>query len=210
MIRNPYTFVRPRRKRDCSAEYNNLMFDTLSGRLSQAVAALRGRGRLTEENVADTLRQVRLALLEADVALPVVKAFTEAARQRALGAEVTSSLTPGQAFVKILHDELTRVLGNSGRELNLRAQPPVVILLAGLQGAGKTTTAAKLAKFLVGALAARPCWPALTSTGRRPSPSSNAWPRRWVPASSGRQRGPSRWRSPARPVSTRACMVTRS
>ncbi|MFZ9050124.1 MAG: signal recognition particle receptor subunit alpha, partial [Steroidobacteraceae bacterium] len=79
------------------------MFDTLSGRLSQAVASLRGRGRLTEENVADTLRQVRLALLEADVALPVVKAFTEAARQRALGAEVVASLTPGQAFIKILH-----------------------------------------------------------------------------------------------------------
>lgn len=137
------------RKLDCSAEYNHRMFDTLSGRLSQAVASLRGRGRLTEENVADTLRQVRLALLEADVALPVVKAFTEAARQRALGAEVVASLTPGQAFIKILHDELTRVLGESGRELNLRAQPPVVILLAGLQGAGKTTTAAKLARFLV-------------------------------------------------------------
>ena len=125
------------------------MFDTLTERLSQAVGALRGRGRLTEDNVADTLRQVRMALLEADVAVPVVKAFTEAVKARALGEEVTRSLTPGQAFIKIIHDELVRVMGEPGQGLNLRAQPPVVILLAGLQGAGKTTTAAKLARQLI-------------------------------------------------------------
>ena len=125
------------------------MFDTLTERLSRTVDALRGRGRLTEENVADTLRQVRMALLEADVAVPVVKAFTDAVKARALGEEVARSLTPGQAFVKIIHDELVRVMGEPGRGLNLRAQPPVVILLAGLQGAGKTTTAAKLARQLI-------------------------------------------------------------
>ena len=125
------------------------MFDTLATRLGQAVDSLRGRGRLSEENIADTLRQVRMALLEADVAVPVVKAFIDAARARAIGAEVTRSLTPGQAFIRIIHEELTRVMGEPGRGLNLRAQPPVVILLAGLQGAGKTTTAAKLARLLI-------------------------------------------------------------
>jgi signal recognition particle subunit SRP54 len=126
------------------------MFDTLSERLGHAVDSLRGRGRLTEDNIADTLRQVRMALLEADVAVPVVKAFTEAARARALGTEVLKSLTPGQAFIGVIHDELTRVMGEPGRGLNLQATPPVVVLLAGLQGAGKTTTAAKLARHLIG------------------------------------------------------------
>jgi signal recognition particle subunit SRP54 len=125
------------------------MFDALTERLSRAVDSLRGRGRLTDDNIADTLRQVRMALLEADVAVPVVKAFTDAVKVRALGEEVARSLTPGQAFIKIIHDELVRVMGEPGQGLNLRAQPPVVILLAGLQGAGKTTTAAKLARQLV-------------------------------------------------------------
>lgn len=125
------------------------MFDMLSERLGKTVAALRGRGRLTEENVADTLRQVRMALLEADVAVPVVKAFTDAARARAIGTEVMKSLTPGQAFIGVIQQELTRVMGEGGRGLDLHATPPVVVLLAGLQGAGKTTTAAKLARHLV-------------------------------------------------------------
>ena len=124
------------------------MFDKLTERLSGAVAALTGRGRLTEDNIADALRQVRMALIEADVAVPVVKAFIDAAKVRALGAEVQQSLTPGQVFIKILHDELVRTMGEPGGGLNLRAQPPVVVLLAGLQGAGKTTTAAKLARLL--------------------------------------------------------------
>jgi len=125
------------------------MFDMLADRLGKAVDSLRGRGRLTEENIADTLRQVRMALLEADVAVPVVKSFTDAARARAIGIEVMKSLTPGQAFVRIIHEELTRVMGEPGRGLNLRATPPVVVLLAGLQGAGKTTTSAKLARHLI-------------------------------------------------------------
>ena len=125
------------------------MFDTLSERLSQAAKSLSGKGRLTESNIKDTVRQVRLALLEADVALPVVKSFIEHIREKAVGEEVGKSLTPGQAFIKIIHDELVEVLGSETVPLDLRAQPPVVIFLAGLQGAGKTTTAAKLAKRLI-------------------------------------------------------------
>ena len=124
------------------------MFDKLSARLAAVVEGLRGRGRLTEENIGDTLRQVRMALLEADVALPVVKEFIEAVRARAIGLEVHRSLTPGQALVRVIHEELVRVMGEGVRPLNLRVQPPAVILLAGLQGAGKTTTAAKIALWL--------------------------------------------------------------
>jgi signal recognition particle subunit SRP54 len=125
------------------------MFENLSERLSQAARNLSGKGRITEDNIRDTVRQVRLALLEADVALPVVRSFIEHIRERALGEEVGKSLTPGQAFVKIIHNELVDVLGSDTVPLDLRAQPPVVIFLAGLQGAGKTTTAAKLAKRLI-------------------------------------------------------------
>lgn len=124
------------------------MFDNLSDRLSKAAKSLTGKGRITESNIKDTLRQVRLALLEADVALPVVKSFIEQVQTRALGEEVGKSLTPGQVFVKIIHAELVELLGGTTSELELKAQPPVVILLAGLQGAGKTTTAAKLARRL--------------------------------------------------------------
>jgi signal recognition particle subunit SRP54 len=125
------------------------MFENLSERLSQAARNLSGKGRITEDNIRDTVRQVRLALLEADVALPVVRSFIEHIRERALGEEVGKSLTPGQAFVKIIHNELVEVLGSDTVPLDLRAQPPVVIFLAGLQGAGKTTTAAKLARRLI-------------------------------------------------------------
>ncbi len=126
------------------------MFDRLTERLSGAINALTGRGRLTEDNIADALRQVRMALIEADVAVPVVKSFIDAVKARALGAEVQQSLTPGQVFIKILHDELVKTMGEPGQGLNLRHPAPVVILLAGLQGAGKTTTAAKLARLLIG------------------------------------------------------------
>src|SRR5437762_5048101 len=125
------------------------MFDHLTARLSRTIENLRGRGRITDENVAATLRETRIALLEADVALPVVKAFIEAVRAKALGAEVLASLTPGQAFIGILHTELVQLMGGSGAPWKLRGRPPVVMLLAGLQGAGKTTTAAKLARWLI-------------------------------------------------------------
>ena len=125
------------------------MFDNLTERLSQAAKSLSGKGRLTEANIKDTLRQVRLALLEADVALPVVKSFIERIRERAIGEEVAKSLSPGQTLVKIIHAELVGLLGSDTAPLDLRAQPPVVILLAGVQGSGKTTTAAKLARRLI-------------------------------------------------------------
>lgn len=125
------------------------MFDRLTERLSQAANALRGRGRLTEDNIAETLRDVRMALLEADVALPVVKRFIDTVKVKALGTEVIGSLTPGQALVGVIHDELIALMGGQRKELDLRVQPPAVILLAGLQGAGKTTTAGKLARQLI-------------------------------------------------------------
>jgi signal recognition particle subunit SRP54 len=124
------------------------MFDQLTERLDRAVQSLRGRGRVTEDNVAETLREVRMALLEADVALPVVKSFIESVKSAALGAEVATSLTPGQAFIGILHRELVSLLGSSQSGFALNVQPPQVVLLAGLQGAGKTTTAGKLARWL--------------------------------------------------------------
>ncbi|MFQ6006521.1 MAG: signal recognition particle receptor subunit alpha, partial [Woeseia sp.] len=125
------------------------MFDNLSARLTGVARQLAGKGRLSESNMRDTLRQVRLALLEADVALPVVKSFIERIRERALGEEIGKSLTPGQALVRIIYGELVRLLGTDHQPLNLRTQPPVVIMLVGLQGSGKTTTAAKLAKQLI-------------------------------------------------------------
>jgi signal recognition particle subunit SRP54 len=124
------------------------MLENLSGRLAGVVKSLRGQARITEANVQDTLRQVRLALLEADVALPVVKDFIEAVKTRALGQEVLTSLSPGQALIGIVHEELTRLMGGANAELNLAATPPAVILMAGLQGSGKTTTSGKLALLL--------------------------------------------------------------
>ena len=124
------------------------MFENLSQRLTQTMQKLRGKGRLTEDSISETLREVRIALLEADVALPVVQSFIGQVRERALGQEVISSLQPGQALVKIVHDELIRVMGEENEALDLKASPPVVVLLAGLQGSGKTTTTAKLARHL--------------------------------------------------------------
>jgi signal recognition particle subunit SRP54 len=125
------------------------MFDNLTARLSRSIESLRGKGRITDENVSETLREVRVALLEADVALPVVKSFIDGVKSKALGAEVAASLTPGQAFIGIIHKELVDLMGGPRAGFNLRAQPPIVVLLAGLQGAGKTTTAAKLARWLI-------------------------------------------------------------
>jgi signal recognition particle subunit SRP54 len=124
------------------------MFQSLSDRLSQSLRGISGKARLSDENIQDTLREVRMALLEADVALPVVKDFVEAIKQRALGQEVMKSLSPGQAFLKIVQNELEEVMGVANEGLNLATKPPAVILMAGLQGAGKTTSVAKLAKLL--------------------------------------------------------------
>lgn len=124
------------------------MFESLSQRLSATVQRLRGKGRLTESNIREALREVRIALLEADVALPVVQALIQRVQVKALGQEVLRSLTPGQALVKVVRDELTAVMGSANTDLNLAAAPPAVVLMAGLQGAGKTTTVAKLARHL--------------------------------------------------------------
>ena len=124
------------------------MFDNLTGRLSRVIKTLRGEARLNESNVQEALREVRMALLEADVALPVVRTFIERVREKALGQEVIGSLTPGQAAVGVVYRELVALMGEKNDSLDLAIQPPAVILLAGLQGSGKTTTAGKLARWL--------------------------------------------------------------
>jgi len=125
------------------------LFDNLSQRLTRTVQNLRGKGRITEDNIGETLREVRMALLEADVALPVVKTFIDSVKQKAIGAEVATSLNPGQVFISIIQRELIELMGGARAGFELRAKPPFVVLLAGLQGAGKTTTAAKLARWLI-------------------------------------------------------------
>jgi signal recognition particle subunit SRP54 len=124
------------------------MFENLQERFGRVLKNIRGQGRLSEENIKDTLREVRRALLEADVALPVVRDFIEQIRIKATGEEVLRSLTPGQMLVKIVHDELVHLMGDANETLNLQTQPPAVILMAGLQGSGKTTSSAKLARWL--------------------------------------------------------------
>lgn len=124
------------------------MFQNLTDRLTGTIKRLRGQGRLSEDNIRESLREVRMALLEADVALPVVKEFTEKVRERAVGQEVLQSLSPGQALVKIVNDELVSLMGEACDELQLNIQPPAVVLMAGLQGSGKTTSTAKLARWL--------------------------------------------------------------
>ena len=124
------------------------MFESLSERLTKTLRAVAGRGRLTEDNIRDSVRQVRLALLEADVALSVVRSFTRDVEQRAIGSEVLTSLDAGQAFIKIVQEELVRLMGEANDALDLSTTPPAVVLMAGLQGAGKTATAAKLARHL--------------------------------------------------------------
>ncbi|MGB5328256.1 MAG: signal recognition particle protein [Gammaproteobacteria bacterium] len=125
------------------------MFENLTDRLSRTLQNLRGQGRLSENNIRESLREVRMALLEADVALPVVKDFIEAVRVKAMGQEVVSSLSPGQALIKVVNDELVSIMGEAHDSLDLQRKPPVIVLMAGLQGAGKTTTVAKLARRLL-------------------------------------------------------------
>ncbi len=124
------------------------MLDNLNQRLARVMKTLRGEARLTEDNIAEALREVRLALLEADVALPAVKALISAVKEKAIGEEVIGSLSPGQALIGVVHQELTRLMGEAHTGLNLATQPPAIVLMAGLQGAGKTTTVGKLAKLL--------------------------------------------------------------
>lgn len=125
------------------------MFDNLSDRLNKVLKKISGKGRITEDNIQATLRQVRMALLEADVALPVVKDFVTKIKYRALGKEVKKSLSPGQAFIKIVQSEMVAAMGEANQTLDLKAKPPAIVLMAGLQGAGKTTSSAKLARYLI-------------------------------------------------------------
>ncbi|MBD2860173.1 signal recognition particle protein [Spongiibacter sp. KMU-158] len=124
------------------------MFESLTERLSQTLRHVTGQAKLTDDNIKEAMREVRMALLEADVALPVVKDFVDAVRNRAVGQEVSRSLSPGQQFVKIVQQELEHIMGDKNEDLNLATQPPAVVLMAGLQGAGKTTSVGKLAKYL--------------------------------------------------------------
>src|SRR5438552_9100366 len=123
------------------------MFDSLSARLQGIFDRLGGRGRLTPENIQEAMREVRVALLEADVNFKVVRTFIDRVRERAVGQDVLTSLTPGQQVVKIVHDELVELLGGSGHRLAMASHPPTIVMLIGLQGSGKTTTAAKLARM---------------------------------------------------------------
>jgi len=124
------------------------MLENLTDRLQSVIRTIRGQARFTEENISEAMREVRIALIEADVALPVVKQFIDQVKEKAIGAEVLKSVSPGQAIVKIVQDELTILMGEENAELNLSTKPPAVVLLAGLQGSGKTTTAGKLGKIL--------------------------------------------------------------
>lgn len=124
------------------------MLDNLTNRLARVMKTLKGEARLTESNISDALREVRMALLEADVALPVIKDFIAAVKERAVGEEVIGSLSPGQALVGVVHRELTRIMGDAHEGISFSTQPPAIVLMAGLQGAGKTTTVGKLGKFL--------------------------------------------------------------
>ena len=124
------------------------MFDNLTERLAGTFRKIAGKATLTENNIEEALREVRRGLLEADVALPVVKEFIDRVSLRAVGQEVTKSLTPSQAFIKVVQAELEAIMGSANAELDLKTTPPAIILMAGLQGVGKTTTVAKLSKFL--------------------------------------------------------------
>lgn len=125
------------------------MFENLTERLSGVIKSLRGEARLTEENIQSALREVRMALIEADVALPAIKDFIERVKQKAVGQDVLASLSPGQALIGVVHQELVNIMGGDKAELNLSTSPPAIILMAGLQGAGKTTSSGKLAKWLI-------------------------------------------------------------
>lgn len=175
------------------------MFESLSDRLSQSLRKITGKATLTEENIQDSLREVRMALLEADVALPVVKSFIDQVRARALGQAVSQSLDPGQQFLKIVQEQLEQVMGSVNESLNLAAQPPAVILMAGLQGAGKTTSAAKLALYLQEREKKKSCWSAPMSTARPLLSSLKPWPEKWVPSISPAMQARNRWILSTRP-----------
>ena len=169
------------------------MFENLQDRFGRVLKNVRGQGRLTEANVKDTMREVRMALLEADVALPVVREFVERVRAKAMGEGVLNSLTPGQTLIKIVNDELVSLMGEANEGLDLSVQPPAVILMAGLQGSGKTTSVAKLALCLK-EKQKKNVMVVSCDVYRSPlSSSSRPWPPRWRPTSSPAAATRSRW-----------------
>ena len=182
------------------------MFETLSDRLTQVFSALRGRGRLSQADIDATMREIRIALLEADVALPVVRQFVARVKERASGEEVSAALNPAQQIVKIVNEELIGILGGEARRLRFAKVPPTVIMLAGLQGSGKTTLAAKLALWLkaqgntplmVAADLQRPKTPCSSSRSSGNAPASRCSPPRPATASATRWPWPgSRWTRP--------------
>jgi signal recognition particle subunit SRP54 len=155
------------------------MFESLTDKLELTFKKLRGQGKITEKNIDDALREVRLALLEADVHIGVVKNFLESVKTKSLGQEVLQSLTPEQQFMKIVRDELINLLGGEYHELDLKTAPPVVIMLVGLQGSGKTTTLTKLAQHLRKDKKEALIWFRRTSIGQLPSTSSKSWVESW-------------------------------
>lgn len=160
------------------------MFDNLTDRLSRTLRNISGRGRLTEDNVKDTLREVRMALLEADVALPVVREFINRVKEKAVGHEVNKSLTPGQEFVKIVRNELVAAMGEENQTLNLAAQPPAVVLMAGLQGAGKQPALVNSVSSCARSTRRKCWWFPPTFIARRQSNSLRRWQSRWALISS--------------------------
>jgi signal recognition particle GTPase len=173
------------------------MFDSLAEKLQATLADVRGRGTLTEDDVNAAMREIRLALLEADVNFKVVKSFTGAVKERALGADVVGQLNPGQQVVRIVSDELTDLMGGEAEELTFASSPPTIVVMAGLQGSGKTTATAKLARYLKEERMLRSRWRRATFTGRPPWTSwSSSGPR---PASTCTSRAPTRTRSRSPP-----------
>ena len=173
------------------------MFDSLAEKLQATLTEVRGRGTLTEDDINAAMREIRLALLEADVNFKVVKSFTNSVKEKALGADVVGQLNPGQQVVKIVSDELTELMGGAARDLSFSPRPPTVVLMAGLQGSGKTTATAKLARYLRTEQAqarwrSRPA----TSTARRRSTSSSRSAPRPAPTSTSRAPTATRSRSP--------------
>lgn len=154
------------------------MFESLQSRLGGIFDKLTKRGSLSEADVSEAMREVRVALLEADVALSVVKDFVKKAKEKAIGEEVLKGINPGQMVIKIVHDCMVEMLGSDDTAINLKAVPPVAILMVGLQGAGKTTTSAKIGLMLKKKSAKKFCWPALTFIVRLPNSSLRSSPNR--------------------------------
>ena len=186
-----------------------MAFEGLTEKLNATFKKLRGKGRLTENDVREAMREVRLALLEADVSYKVVKEFVSTVTERAVGSDVLDSLTPAQQVVKIVNEELTNLMGGGTARLASANNGPTVVMMAGLQGAGKTTTTAKLRVYCGGRTASGPCWPPATCTGPPPSSSSRSWADSWTCPSLRRARE-TRYKSRRTPCATPGTTATTS